>query len=186
MSKEVAKTNADLSTIASGSNAFKKVDLKGIKFLNNLPVQWRANMEKSVGEFLMLDQKKGPTLDMRIINWRLEEGVQFSDQTGIEDVIQVLFIAPNNAISSITFRTHSISNFNRLITGILLNEDIVAQKIVTAKMVKKESNGNKYHIVEFEVKNNTLEGFEEIADFLVNVSPEAVDAFLELPRPEQE
>lgn len=182
MSKEVAKTNADLSTVAPASAAFQRVAAKGLKFLNNEPVEWRANMEKSVGEFLQYDQKKGPTLDMRIIGWREESGVQFSDQTGEEDVVQVLFFAPNDALGSITFRTHSIKNFRRLVTSIQLEGDLVAQKIVTAKMAKKESNGNKYHIVEFEAKNNTEEGFMEIAEFLVNVAPEATEAFRELPR----
>lgn len=163
-------------------SAFQVPQVKGIKMLNQ-PRDYRTMLEKTQGYFSCNDINKGGKIKMRILNWRNEHGVRFSDAyPEPETVVQVIFIDEQDLVSTVLFRTSSMKNFYQLIDNIFAEGKALAQVVVTATMEKVTSKaGYTFHIAKFSYEDNTEENLREIMFFAQNV-PDALYCFRELPR----
>lgn len=158
----------------------------GYQLLNGEPLRYRANCEKSVGKFFLNNTvDEGASIKMKVLNMKEEKNVYFSEQTGEEDALNIVFLNDTGVVSNMFLRTHSIGNFKNLINALMAKKISPVTQIITAKMAKKTTNNNTYHIVEFESEPNTPEDVKEIFEF-INELPEALQAFAPVPtKPEK-
>jgi hypothetical protein len=165
-------------------DAFRIDDSTGIKLLSH-PRDWRAMVEKGKGFFTCNGDESGKQLRMRILNYRLEEGVLFSDvYKEPESVIQAVFIDENDIVGTIVFRTASRDNFLHLVDNLTAKRIPIATQIISANMEKVTSKaGWVFHLVRFTSETNSRENFEDIKTF-ISLVPEALTCFRNLPRPE--
>jgi hypothetical protein len=162
--------------------AFRTPEAEGIRLLNQ-PRDYRALVEKSRGEFTCGDVMKGKSLKMRILRYRVEQGVRFSEAyPQPETVVQVLFIDEQDLVSTVVFRTSSYNNFMRLVDNLTAEKRAVASVIVSADMDKVTSKNNyTFHVVRFSYEPNTEADLKRIMDF-VKANQEALYCFRELPK----
>ncbi len=177
--------DAQTGEVLSGSNlpaAFIRPQLVGIKMLNQAR-DYRALCDKASGFFSCNEISKGGAIKMRILNWRLEQGVRLSDvYPEPETVVQVVFIDEQNLISTVLFRTSSMRNFIQLIDNITAEGYALASLVVTAVLERVTTkSAHTFHIVKFKYEPNDEQNIREIIAF-VQSSPQALNCFRDLPR----
>jgi hypothetical protein len=165
-------------------DAFKIDPVEGIRMFAQ-PCDWRCMVEKTKGYFICNGEEKSHTLKLRILNYRLEEGVLFSDlYKEPETVVQAIFVDENDIVGTIVFRTSSKDNFMNMVDNLAVKRIPLATQVISATMEKVTSKaGWVFHVIKFTPENNTRENFEEIKNF-VSSHPEALTCFRALPRPE--
>lgn len=176
----VASAGAEL--LASSAFFINPNQPAGYQLLNGEPLRYRANCEKSVGKFFLNNTvDEGDSIKMKVLNMKEEPVVYFSDQTGEEPAVSIVFLNDTGVVSNMFLRTHSIGNFKSLINALMAKKVSPITQIITAKMSKKTSNGNTYHIVEFSAEPNTPEDVKDIFEFIQEL-PEALQAFPDAPQ----
>ncbi len=139
-----------MSKIANGGllgNALVVPDVTGIIW-SGRPRQYRSDCQ--AGQFKIAAEKMvGKSLEMEIFGFRTIDDELFGYD--FQTWLQVLFIDPQNVVSSILFKTESMDNFANLQVELLTQGKAIGEGITTATMGKRSSNstGKGYFAVEF-------------------------------------
>ena len=152
-------------------NALVPPEAKGIIW-GGRPRQYRADCQ--VGQFKLGATKMvGRTLEMEIFGFRTIDDELFGYE--YQTWLQVLFIDPQNVVSSVLFKTESMDNFANLQAELAAKGRAVGEGVVTATMSKRSSNttGKSYFAVEFEWREREdTKRLQEIAEFVSGLTLE--------------
>jgi len=151
-------------------NALVVPDVTGIIWTGR-PRQYRSDCQ--LGKFKIgSDKLVGKELKMEIFGFRTIDDELFGYE--YQTWLQVLFIDPQNVVSSILFKTESMDNFANLQVDLLTQGRAIGEGIVTAVMSKRSSNAGKgYFAVEFSwAEREDSERLLEIGQFVSNLTIE--------------
>jgi hypothetical protein len=114
----------------------------------------------------------GKELKMEVFGFRTIDDELFGYE--YQTWLQVLFIDPQNVVSSILFKTESMDNFANLQVDLLTQGRAIGEGVVTAVMAKRSSNAGKgYFAVEFSwAEREDGERLLEIGQFVSGLSIE--------------
>lgn len=113
------------------------------------PRQYRSDCQ--AGQFKIgADRMVGKSLEMEVFGFRTIDDELFGYD--FQTWLQVLFIDPQNVVSSVLFKTESMDNFANLQVDLMTQGKAIGEGVVTATMSKRSSNttGKGYFAVEFE------------------------------------
>jgi hypothetical protein len=151
-------------------NALSVPEFKSIIWTGR-PRQYRSDCQ--LGQFKIgSSQLVGKSLEMEVFGFRTFDDELFG--YGFQTWLQVLFIDPQNVVSSCLFKTESLDNFANLQVNLAAEGKAIGEGIVTATMAKRSaSSGKSYFAVEFEwnARNDDGKRLMEIAAFVGTLNP---------------
>ena len=147
--------------------------------------EWQCFVESDKGYFMHESGLKTTRLSLRILNYRVEEGILFSAAyREPETVVQAVFMDEDNQVGTIVFRTYSRDNFLQLVNSLALKRIPLATQVITASMKEMKSKaGHAFFAVHFTAENNSQSEFEKIRAFVTSL-PHILTCFRQLPKPE--
>jgi len=151
-------------------NALNVPEFEGIIWTGR-PRHYRSDCQ--LGQFKIgSDKLIGKSLNMEVFAFRTIDDELFG--YGFQTWLQVLFVDPQNVVSSILFKTESMDNFINLQVDLAAEGKAIGEGIVTATMAKRSTNsGKSYFAVEFSwtERNDDGKRLMEIAAFVGTLNP---------------
>ena len=146
-------------------NAFEPPKMDGIVYIPGRPRQYRADCKAGVfkiGESKII----GNELKMEVLSFRTFEEQLFNYP--YQSWLEVIFVAPDNIVGHILFKTESLDNFLNLTLDLGIEGKAIGTGIVTAKMSKRSSSdtGGTYYAVEFDWNEQEAERVSELKAFV--------------------
>ncbi|MBC8110028.1 MAG: hypothetical protein H7Y04_03105 [Verrucomicrobia bacterium] len=148
------------------------------------PNDWRCMVEKDKGYFVCNGNAQENSLRLRILNYRVEDGVLFSAAyPQPETVIQAIFIDDNDVVGTIVLRTSAKEHFLQMAEKLSSRRIPMATQRIMAQMELVTSQaGHTFYTIRFSNEDNSRTNFEEIKTFVAE-NPAVLSCFRKLPRP---
>lgn len=169
----------NIITIGKPLRGFTKPVRNGF-YMPIVPRDWRFNAKD--GFFSCDNEVHGDSITFRVIDWRIEQNILFSDvYKGPEEVVQAIIIDEKMVVGTIVFRTISMHEFLQMMSQLEINETAFATIDITATLEKtKTKKGYQFFIAKFGYTEGAEDYTNGIIEF-IKQCPQVMECWRLLP-----